>query len=374
MKPKTASLLILFMIVISSMNNGVHAGCLDDILDCLGLVGERRLNYDELDKELKEYSDMLLREGYAIINKNLIRTVVYDDLGANLDQVKEFLRTELSHKYSKGLLSFLNTRPSLTQQLATRDRDLMINSLIRLLHLEEADPQSHRTKCNGQTTNNLILNNRIVFDPIGRQIQGKRYSSHFDRISGMVFDASVNKARHCLGVNRHKIIRRYVGMPDDEEIMRNYWDRVFQHRFRKEFRKDLNVDSSFLNYPKQILLFVETMPHAIEADEVGIALEIFKEAAGRKSNEALAVNRSAVNDFRRYLQMPCSNFVTMTSGIYQSLDFDLRLRKFIGDDIAEATDMDDEVNRQRAYLLMCKKLVNEEKYFSEFYEEYRAKH
>lgn len=357
---------------VSFASQPADARCLDDLADCLSKVCESKtLDYNLLGAEFVEYGDLLLREAYSVINNNLKRTIDTVDLHTNLNEVREYLCIELDIKHAKGLRRLFDKKQSLTQQMPIKDRDLMINALIRLLRLEDSDPKLYpKTACNGQTTSDLILNNRIAMDPIGRRLSGKKnFNKYFDRIATMVFHASVEKARYCIEENRNKLLRRFIGMPDDEEVMRDYWDRIFQHRFKKEFHRSLNIDASFKNYPKQILEYVRNMPHGVETDEIAIALDVFKEAAGKKAFRMTEqTNRSAVDDFQRYLHIPCTNFITMTTGIYQSLDFDMKLRDLLDRNLVKATDTDDEVNRQRAYLMMCKKLVDEKKYFVEFYE------
>lgn len=150
--------------------------------------------------------------------------------------------------------------------------------------------------------------------------------------------------------------------------MRKYWDRIFEYRMRKQhFGPSQELDQIFLEYPEEALEFVHRMAHAIEPDDgvnalVGLEESVHESGKGSDASESdnLANDESAetMHKFQKFVLKPCNEYILFVSGIFESLDFDLQLKKFISEELIENLNQN-MFNKNRAYLMMCRKVIQE---------------
>lgn len=129
-------------------------------------------------------------------------------------------------------------------------------------------------------------------------------------------------------------------------------------------------DSVFRTNPKKAARFVKRLPTAVDEDELAIALRLFDEipasetsAKVKKRNYSL---ESRMFKFDNLLLAPCKNLIDEVETLFESLDFDMQLSRFLRNRYVEQIKNDAHLNRQRAYLYLCKKLVREKDRFIEY--------
>lgn len=359
----------LFVIIINIYTRLLDANCLEGLAHCLGLHKEDiTLGCRALQREYAEYPDDKLFEAYEIIDRHLQKTLQADYLNGNLGEIKGLIEDELEARerncHSKNI-------KVLSCELDSQDTRLMINALTRLLYLGRI--RDEQNKCFINTTRGLSENNRIAKDPLRRISRGEGYI--LPRIDRLIFNATLARARDCLEVYKNGLTA-LNSMPNDNHMwMRIYLDRVMWNKMwnSRDVEFGHRPDSVFKTHPKKAVKFVMDLPSAVDKDELAIALTLFDEIPAsatcikaKKQNQSL---ESRVSKFENLLLAPCKVLIDDVEQLFVSFDFDIQLKKFLRKKYAERIDNDAHLNRQRAYLHMCKKLVREKERFLEHIEQ-----
>lgn len=371
--PLINSLLCVFVFTTLARNLFADAmirpgNCVEGLAGCLGLSDrDVKLNRLTYMREYEEFDTAYMTEGYRVIESKIIKEVDNDDLQANILWIKDQLISELKSKYATGYLGQLGLKPSLSRELPSQDRNLIINVLMRLSLLEDVEGGGPNLACSGETTIMLDENNQCALNPIERR--KSKQPNEFNRLGNLIFDAALKRAKKCMRVYKARIINKSIQLIEDTEyqIIKNHFDRAILHRIKKTFNRDEDLDRMFIDHPRVALQYIKAMPFAIEPDEIDMVLDTIKEAEGDTLNVPLGGTRLIELKFEKYLDMPCSKYTNEVSGLVESLDFDMQLQQFLPADLVKSTDDDDEVNRQRAYVILCQKLLKEKDRFLEFY-------
>lgn len=332
----------------------VEATCLSG-LDVFGGLERKTkfLEHSTIRREYRSYPDHLMSEAFEVIDQYLSRELDCANLDSNLIELRNLLGHEIESKSNKGFLSeIFCAKYCIHKKLKSKDRDLMINSLIRLLNLEHIRDYGH--ECNMETTRELDEANRIAKDPIGRRNRNETIG--FGRIDEMVFEAARQRAEICLPVYKGRINGMTILATRPVVRVRRCWNQVLEQRTRRK----LFGEEDLLN-PKKALNLTARMPNAVEPEEVAAILDVFAEPHSGTSSSPERRPRSAADmalfRFGRYLVSPCYEFIDLVSSTFESLDFDLAVRKFISKGLIASIEHDEEINRVRLFKLMCEDLL-----------------
>lgn len=301
-----------------------------------------------------------LGDTYELIDKHLVSAVPNDELEPNMSELKELLRLENEDESNRSSRFFANRKRAmpLSQQLPTKDREMMKSTLRLLLRLEYV--VTHHGRCLVSNTHNLRENNRFAKDPIGKRIREE--PDDYPRIGALIFNSAVQRAQICLPQYKEELTRMTILPLYPVSDVCKYWDRIIEHRMEVAnfiHARDTGVnrlDRAFIKRPKESMLFVMGMQTAIEPEELEIYASVFSNNSTAPAGRAYINSYAGFND--RVLQ-PCRDYHNQIRGIYNSMDFDLKLRRFVPPEIVRMTAFDDIVSRLRSYLYMCRKLLDE---------------
>lgn len=319
-----------------------------------------------LSGEYKRIDERLMTEAFVIIDNHLKRSIDSNDFGTNLDELRAVIRNELEAKSIESEPQSWWTRwrriQCLSQQLSSRNRDVMVNALMRLLQLEHVNQGVFR--CTILFTQELAENNRIAQDTIGRRNRNDPF--RFPRLDNIIFDTALRRAEKCIPYYRNRL--RVSETTDAFETIHKYWSRILEHRFDAAHFgvKHGKVDQIFNQHPRGALDLVEKMPHAIEEDEIEMAQEFLDAESEKKSIGTMSTYRLRNLQYEVELETPCSDYIGYVMHTFDSLDFDLQMEQYISSGVMEAARRDGEISRMKAYFLLCRKLINERNRFIEF--------
>lgn len=190
---------LLILVMTNTYIRSLDASCLEGLAHCLGLHREAiYLGCRTLQREYREYPDDQIFQAYQIIGEHLQKAVREDQLKDNLGVIRRLIELELAVR-DKDCRS--KNKKILSCKLESEDASLMINALIRLLHL--GSTADVKTKCLIITTRGLSENNRLAKDPLGRHV---REEGHIlPRIDRLIFNATLDRARECLAVYQNRL-------------------------------------------------------------------------------------------------------------------------------------------------------------------------
>lgn len=338
---------VLALISIDKCFDKVEAAGGSNILTCFGQRQVPRSNYS------------LWSEVFEVIDKHLSTKIQSRDLNRNLEEVEDLLTAEKGARTTTKIICGSTSSSSevcISQRLRSKDKNIAKNALSKLLNLE-----SHQD-CLVATTNNLAELNEMAMNPIGRCARGQ--SNILPRIDHMVFNAALQRAKTCLPRYREQLLR--IGSLSDKRTsaIKIFWDQILEHRL-KTLNEDL--DKVFEQHPIEAIEAIKRMPNAIEWDEMYTAQANLKYGVANSSTEPSvegSISKVSFN-YEKSVKVPCTNFMHMVSGIFESLNFDLQLRSFVPHESIEQSDLDSVINRQRAYYLMCEKALQQEQRFND---------
>lgn len=353
-----AVLIATLVNVISDCLNGVDAvGCFGSVANCFrppdGSFAPVNQEVDPLERDRKR--------SLELIDAHLRDTVPTDDFVSNMNEILHLIWFEEADEQA---VCYSATRSHcLSQLLESKNRDAMLDALMRLKDLSEIRQPGYA--CDDYTTAIIAEINYQAHDPIGRRNSDR--PDMWPRIDELVFREALERAQACLPAYKEHLTRQAINPPRAFATIKEFWHSVFERRFAKvNYLDGISVERAFLTHPKESYEFISKMPHAMEEDEMDIAQTLFDRQSGGSMNYRADGSDLRVYKFDKYLRKPCLGYINLLMDLFESLDFDLRLRRFIPEDIVRATDNDDIVNETRAYLNMCMKLVNEKQRFASF--------
>lgn len=316
--------------------------------------------------EYKRIDERLLSEAFELIDVHLRRSIDTGDFGSNIQELRVLIRNELAEKSEAEFAErkswwYRWRRPQcLSQQLPSKSRVIMINALIRLLQLEHIDQTAHR--CSILVTEELAECNRIAKDSIGRR--NRKDPPLLPRIDDIIFDAALRRADICIPFYRDRL-RAISKSADAFALVHAYWSQILEHRFNVAHFgiKHGKVDEIFKQHPRAALNLVEKMPYVIEKDEVEIAEKFLEAESRRRPFNGRSWDKVKTMQYEVYIETPCWDFMGQVKHTFDSLDFDLQMEQFLAAGLMEATLVDGEINRVKAYYMMCTKLLNQRSRF-----------
>lgn len=306
--------------------------------------------------------DRLMREAFEIINRYLDKTVKTVDLVPNIQEVRSLIGYERRYANEPVVspCGWLKKRSCLSQQLKSKESDQMINALLKIVQLERTNRPD--TECDVATTRIIMDSNKWAGDPIGRRLRGQTDTmGHIDRL---IFATAYRRAVDCLP--RYKTEFKHKESLYGHAWMKIYWNRILDHRFKKmnseSCEREIMAESIFRMSPEDSIELIRKMPSSLERDEVGITLRMFDDATA-KSN--VMYHRGEIDKrldkFETLLLKPCSTYVDAMRKLFESLDFDMRLKNVLPQKIVASIESYDLIVRQRAYYLLCQKLIQDKR-------------
>lgn len=351
-----ASLLALTAAVHDDLIVPVGATCIGGLNACIRPEKKAKfLNHSTIQQECRPYEAHAMSEALGVIDKYLSKEVDNADLDTNLNEVRVLLGHEIDSKADRGVFCDLfRGKYCIHRKLKSKDRDLMINSLIRLLNLEHI--REYGYECDIEATRELDEANRIAKDPIGRRDRNE--TDFFERVDEIVFEAARQRATICLPIYKGRLHGMSV-MPMRSVVrVSRCWNQVLEQRMRRKIFGDENLMN-----PKKALDLTVRMPNAVEPEEITSILDVFNDGHSGTSSAHGSRQRSeadmALFRFDRYLLAPCYEFIDLVSNTFESLDFDLRVHKFLPKGLVASIDHDEDISRLRLFKLMCTKLIED---------------
>lgn len=325
---KMTARLVIGSVTLALLNIGcglighVEAGC----LDC---VKQSPANGADSPIRPRPAPDNEWSEAFRKIDKHLRSHVQTANLDANLRAVKELLLIEQGRVPLDS-----NGRPSklkrISQQISSKKEDVARTALQKLYNINSVTEIG--MECGAPTMMDLKDINGMALDPIGRRIGN--VPDRFGRVDELVFTAALQRAETCL--LRYKSLLLKMSMKDDDEHlgMLQFLDGLFERKMREaRFGGLLDLDVIFRKRSNDALDFVKRMNISIRDD----------------------LN---VENFREKVINPCKEYVKALTNTFDSMDFDLKLRRFIPYPLMETFDgYNLVINRQRAYYLTCSKFI-----------------
>lgn len=309
----------------------------------------------------------IVDEAYVLIEGHLVSTVPSDALQPNMDVLKNLTRLEEQHRLESASTSrfFANKKRAakpapLSQQMQSRDKERMLNTLHLLTRLEHA--LAPRYRCLPSNTRYIHENNVHADDPIGSHVRERPVK--YSRIGALIFNTAVQRAQVCLPHYKEQLTRMTILPMYPVSNVSRYWDQVITRRmelanFIHTGGGGNKLERAFIKHPKESLLFVLGMQEAIEPEELPIGASLFGTDPGLSGDSQVQRRRAELDLFARYnehLVTPCRDYHRLVSTTFDSFDFDMSLRRFLPRDVVEMTESDDIVNKMRAYLHLCNRL------------------
>lgn len=322
-------------------------------------------------ERIDDIDTVLLSASYLIIEKHLKSKVKTSDLDQNIRQVEKWLLNEMMAKYSanepdqvraKMISTCLSTRLRVHHD-ALSSGVIMINALQRLRDLKYVKQSGF--DCSMAEWHVLEENNRIAMDPIGK-LDGQEISENrlpMGRIGNLITVLARQRAEHCL-----PNYARWLSNPTfpGYKRLKIYWDLIFAHR--------LKSDRVLLDSPKLALELITSMAHGIEENEVGIVLDFFQRTGVTRFPLNVHVDgpEEIEHLFESELLKQCQTYIHMMSAVFDMIDFDMQSKRFLSRETVDNIVYDPEVAQQRAYCVMCQKLVQEKDRFMIFLRQLEA--
>lgn len=330
-------------------------------------LGKHDIDWDDRAVENERVDNIdrrLLSAGYLVFEKHLKRKVKDNNFDLIIRQVEKSLLREMIAKYSSDEPESVRAKLSsgcLSERLkieheALSKRVIMINALLRLKDLKKVKESGF--ECTLDEWHILEENNRIAMDPIGKrhrqETSGDR--NQLARIDNLITELARQRAEHCL-----PDYAAWLSNPNFAGYMcvKQYWDLIFAHRFSSNI---------LLDTPKRGLELIENMSHGIEADEVDIVLEFVQRIGATQF--LLDVHNNGLDEigyiFEKELLNRCDTYILMMSPVFGLIDFDMQLKGYLSREVVDQIEYNPAVAQQRAYYVMCKKLVQEKDRFMQF--------
>lgn len=355
-------------------------GCSKGVLLCHGRAEEMdeiELDLKELEAERIDIDARLLSTAVPLIEEQLTRRGNKDDMNTNIKEIERMLRDEMDAKYlrnahnkpnPRGKSGCLSSRLDLVREVYSKS-DIMINALLKLHDLKRIDVKS--SGCSANFTHDLAEVNLMTRDPVGRHSRNETVT--FPRVDHMVIQVALRRAVHCFVHYRNAL--RNLPTFDGYKAMKAYWNRVFEHRIRKERPEETRkAETLFFNDSRKCFEFVEKMPHAIEEGEEYIVRSLFTKKGrkggnnNRENTDDIRVENDELRDYKRGFDIMvrlCKTFNFLVADVFESLEFDMQLRDLIPDRLLDLVENDYMLNKQRSYHMMCQKLVHDMDQFSD---------
>lgn len=336
--------------------------CLEGMACCARHNNELEplLDHDALQRRYRYYPPETMSEAYKVIDSHLGQHVDTDHAEQNLDEVTCLLRCEVAADSARGLSRLCGLTPGLAGRLRSKDRSLMINSMMRLLELENV--LTVNMACSVYSTRELLENNLIAGDPIGRLNRGE--PNLFPRLDKVVVGVALRRATNC--IEEYAIQLEHVTKSQNHNlgIVKMFWNKILDGRLKEEHPAQF-IDLVFLLDPEGTLNTVKDMEYAIDGKEIGLILEFLN-----KQDKITPMSKRdsdwRVTAYEKYLDRPCLMYDSMIYHLIESLNFDLRLKRFIDKQIIDRIERNHEIAKHRAYFHMCKKLIKEKYRFVHF--------
>lgn len=146
--------------------------------------------------------------------------------------------------------------------------------------------------------------------------------------------------------------------------MELYWNRILERRMMEAKLSDDTdtFDSALAKHMDSTLDFIRVMSHAIELEEVPVVLEIL-DRDGSITGKPGDWTELRADKLVKLLKEPCERYFDLVSSVMRSINFYLRLRKFLSKELIGMIVQDQEVGKFRAYSLMCQKLIEDDEQF-----------
>lgn len=364
---------------------GSNLGCFSGLSELFRRKDPRTLADFNLARERKSVDEDEMYKAYEEADRKLRNRVDHVDLKTNMDEIELMLLDELNSKScsdnSNRRMRFCKKQQVAAERSLLSDSissEVAVNALIRLMELRDI-PVDSKVACTRKHTLIMEENNRIARDPIGRQIRDGKLAAPLERVGHLIFEVARKRAQTCLPTYIEDTSLLKFVQSLKERRMRSYLDRVLEHR-RQKLPELMDAgetfDKLFGKSPQKALAIIQSMPNGLEEDEVGIVLSYFEDI--NRSQASLGISVADYGPDRRpkwfdmYIVEPCRGFVDALREIYVPLDFDLKLRNFVGlkqssqRDLVYRYDSDAEFYKQRAHYSMCQKLINEKQRFIEY--------
>lgn len=349
----------LIIAIINQSNIGADAVGSCSTGDALDVVTCIRPAAEGFDKPLDPYMQGQCAEAYVLIDRHLRNKISGDDLKDNIKEVKRLLSRE-DEAMKDNVLGFFKKKLCISEQLCSKDRWAMLTALNMLTSLRSAPEPAYQ--CFIYATQNLADNNRIAADPIGRRSRNE--TDLLPRIDSLIFDVALRRAKLCFPRYKDQLIHMSYRLHDDFRAMSSYFNRIIEYRMQQRHFAYGRLDGIFSELPEKAIRFVKGMPHAIEKDDIRVALEILSNQGG-SSSDVPEVTDWPLHSFEKFLRKPCLRYIDLVSNVMESFDFYLKLKRFLSDQVIRSCVDEREVSKLRAYFLMCRKLVLERGRFVE---------
>lgn len=350
---------IALVIALQACDSLVDAvGCLDSVMNCF-----RPANDQDAPAEVASNFERDRSQSFDLIDLHLRNKVPTDDLLANLNEVLTLLYDEEDERSAR--FRFRRSR-CLSQQLESKNREAMIDALLKLKDL--SDIRFLGYECDDLTTTVMADVNYQTSDPIGRRSHGR--PDLRPRVDQIVHQIAMARAENCLTAYKEHLTRFVINPPEGFTSIRDFWHRVLQRRMAKaNYQTGSSVERAFVTQPKETYEFVSKLPYAIEEDDMDIVLELLDSQPYSFSRTMSSRSDGAdlrAHKFNKFLVKPCTGYINVVRDVFTSFDFDMQLQQYLPEELIRATDHDDIVNELRAYQSMCMKLVNEKDRFVGF--------
>lgn len=318
--------------------------CIEALINCLK---NQELDRDAIRSMYRCFPPESMIESYWVIDNHLSNMVDTNQPERNFDEVAGLLEAEIIAANSSACWR----KPNLAKQLKSKNHSLMINSMLRLLELDQV--LLANMACSIYSTRDLIENNSIARDSIGRRL-GKM-PNFLPRIDGIIFEVALRRAQGCID-EYEKSLQEAIGSRNYYvEIVKKFWDKILGKRLQEKYATQV-MDVVFLKDSEGALDATHDMDWAIQGEEIGLILEFLDQmdASTPKNKRDYDWKLSA---YKKYVERPCLIFTSMVYPVIESLEFDLQFKKL--SNIFQRVAQNPEIAKHRAYYYMCKKLADE---------------
>lgn len=350
---------VLAALTTAALQAGATPCCLVGMVNCAkrNIQYEPLLDLSDLQKRYKDYPPEAMTEAYRVIDEHLARELDTKSAEANLRELASLLSAEVAATGACGLARAFNAAPNLARQLASKDSELMINSMMRLLDLDSV--LEVNKACSIYSTRDLIENNLIAQDAIGRRI--RKEPRLFARLDDIIFDVALRRAATCISLYAGELQQVTKDRDYNLNLVRSFWREILGSRLNKKYFA-ASLDEVFAKNAKGALEAVKNMDWAIEPGEMSLILKFLDsmpESSSSSSRKMEGPVERRVSLFEKYLERPCLMYNSVVHHVIKSLEFDLQFEGVLKTSIIEAVENDPETAKHRAYYAMCKKLTDE---------------
>lgn len=315
-------------------------------------------------RPLDPYMHCQCAEAYILIDKHLRSKVRGDDLQRNLKEVQALLKREEDAMGDK-MFGYFKRKLCLSELLRSKDRWAMLTALNVLASLRGPPEPAHQ--CFVYATQNLADANYIAGNPLARRTNNG--TDLLPRIDSLIFNLAVQRAELCLPRYRHQLTDISPKLHNEFLMMNSYFNRVIEYRMQRQNFAHGRLHSILAELPEQAIRFVRRMPYAFESDDIHIALEMFRYQGASSSSEIRQEEQAGtdwrLDSFDAFIRRPCFRYIDMASNVMESIEFYLKVKAFLSNELLMSSVYDRDVGKMRAYYLMCTKAVKEESRFLE---------